>query len=122
LVTRFSYSGLAAPPSALGPGTWLPGLGRALMRRVLASNPDHNPFYAGFLACDRYKGGDSAIARVHCPILFMLGDKDQMTPPKGAQALIDQAHAAQVLRLQAGHQMMSEAPDQLLEGLRVFVK
>jgi pimeloyl-ACP methyl ester carboxylesterase len=52
----------------------------------------------------------------------MLGDEDQMTPPKGAKALIDQAHSAQVLRLQVGHQMMSEAPDQVLEGLRVFVK
>jgi len=122
LVTRFSYSGLAAPPSALGPGTWLPGLGRALMRRVLASNPDHNPFYAGFLACDRYVGGAEAIGRVHCPILFVLGDEDQMTPAKRAKGLIEQARSAEVLRLPVGHQMMSEAPDRVLEGLRVFVK
>ena len=122
LVTRFSYSGLAAPPSALGPGTWLPGLGRALMRRVLAVNPDQNPFYAGFLACDRYDGGVQAIGRVTCPILFVLGDEDQMTPARGAAALIDQAHSAQVLRLPVGHQLMAEAPDRVLEGLRVFVK
>jgi pimeloyl-ACP methyl ester carboxylesterase len=92
------------------------------MRRVLASNPDHNPFYAGFLACDRYDGGAKAIGRVHCPILFVLGDEDQMTPAKGAKGLIDQAKSVQVLRLPVGHQMMSEAPDRVLEGLRVFVK
>jgi pimeloyl-ACP methyl ester carboxylesterase len=92
------------------------------MRRVLASSPNHNPFYAGFLACDRYEGADRAIARVHCPILFILGDADQMTPPKGAKALIDQARSAQVLRLPVGHQLMSEAPDQVLEVLRLFVK
>ena len=122
LVTRFSYSGIAAPPSALGPGTWLPGLGRALMRRVLASNPGQNPFYAGFLACDRYDGGERAIAQVCCPVLFVLGDMDQMTPAKGANPLIEKANSAKVLRLPVGHQLMSEAPDGVLEGLRRFVK
>lgn len=122
LVTRFSYSSIAAPPSSLGPGTWLPGLGRALMRRVLASDPTVNPFHAGFLACDRYQGGEIAIQRVTCPVLFMLGDADQMTPVKGAQALIAQARSATVVRLPVGHQMMSEAPTPVLDGLRRFVE
>jgi len=121
LVTRYSYSSLAAPPSALGPGTWLPGLGRALMRRVLATDPSVNPFHAGFLACDRYQGGEDAIQRVICPTLFMLGDADQMTPVKGAQALIAQARSATVLRLPVGHQMMGEAPGPVLDALRHFV-
>ncbi|MEP6968809.1 MAG: alpha/beta fold hydrolase, partial [Betaproteobacteria bacterium] len=37
MVNTFSHSTLAPPPSTLGPGTWLYGGGRALMRRVLAS-------------------------------------------------------------------------------------
>jgi hypothetical protein len=45
-----------------------------------------------------------------------------MTLAKGAKGLIDQAKSAQVLRLPVGHQMMSEAPDRVLEGLRLFVK
>ncbi|MFT4193125.1 alpha/beta fold hydrolase, partial [Ottowia sp.] len=36
MVNVFSHSTLCPPPSALGPGTWLYGSSRALMRRVLA--------------------------------------------------------------------------------------
>lgn len=37
MVNTFSHSLLAPPPSSLGPGTWLYGSSRALMRRVLAA-------------------------------------------------------------------------------------
>ncbi|MEZ5606142.1 MAG: alpha/beta hydrolase [Burkholderiaceae bacterium] len=57
MVNVFSHSTLSPPPSALGPGTWLYGASRALMRRVLASNREVNVFHTGFLACDRYAGG-----------------------------------------------------------------
>ncbi len=43
MVNVFSHSTLCPPPSALGPGTWLYGSSRALMRRVLASNPAAPP-------------------------------------------------------------------------------
>jgi hypothetical protein len=48
MVNQFSHSMLAPPPSAMGPGTWLYGTARALMRRVLASNPTVNVFHRGF--------------------------------------------------------------------------
>ena len=48
MVNVFSHSTLAPPPSALGPGTWLLGGSKALMRRVLASNPHENIFNIGF--------------------------------------------------------------------------
>ena len=38
MINVFSRSTLAAPPSALGPGTWVYGVSTALNRRVLASN------------------------------------------------------------------------------------
>ncbi|MCB2030767.1 MAG: alpha/beta fold hydrolase, partial [Rhodoferax sp.] len=47
LVNTFSHSTLAPPPSGLGPGTWLYGGSRALMRRVLASNTRVNVFHTG---------------------------------------------------------------------------
>ena len=58
---------LAPPPSALGPGTWLYGGSRALMRRVLASNREVNVFHRGFKACDSYAGGEAAMAAVTLP-------------------------------------------------------
>lgn len=121
MVNVYSHSTLAPPPSALGPGTWLYGGSRALMRRVLASNPRVNVFHRGFVACDSYQGGEAAARALTCPVQFILGTRDQMTPPKAAQPLIDAARAAgvpvDVVRLNAGHALMTEAPDGVLDAL-----
>ena len=121
MVNQFSHSMLAPPPSAMGPGTWLYGTARALMRRVLASNPTVNVFHRGFQACDRYSQGLDAMAQVLCPVLFVLGADDQMTPPKSAQALVAAAAHSQVLTVKAGHQLMLEAPDAVALGLAEFL-
>ena len=122
MVNVFSHSMLAPPPSSLGPGTWLYGGGRALMRRVLASNRSVNVFHRGFLACDTYAGGEAAIEKLRCPVLFILGKSDAMTPPKGAQSLQQKARGARTVLVEAGHQMMEEAPDAVLFALRDFLK
>ena len=122
LVNQFSHSMLAPPPSAMGPGTWLYGTARALMRRVLASNGAVNIFYRGFKACDDYKTGLEAMARVRCPVLLVLGQNDQMTPPKAAQGLGRHAANATVVVVAAGHQMMLEAPEAVLSALKDFLK
>ncbi|MEW6693625.1 Dihydrolipoyllysine-residue acetyltransferase component of acetoin cleaving system [Tepidimonas thermarum] len=126
MVNVFSHSTLAPPPSALGPGTWLYGGSRALMQRVLASNPHVNVFHRGFVACDRYQGGETAARALRCPVQFILGTRDQMTPPKAAQPLIDGARAAgvpvEVVRLAAGHALMTEAPDGVLDALHAFLR
>ena len=122
LVNQFSHSMLAPPPSAMGPGTWLHGTARALMRRVLASNGAVNIFYRGFKACNDYKTGLEAMARVRCPVLLVLGQNDQMTPPKAAQDLVSHAANATVVVVAAGHQMMLEAPEAVLSALKDFLK
>ena len=122
MVNNFSHSMLAPPPSTLGPGTWLPGGSRALMRRVLASNREANVFHIGFNACDSYRNGEAAIAQVKCPLLFLLADADQMTPPRAAQGLIAKAPGARVVMVKAGHQLMAEAPDAVLFALRDFLQ
>ena len=122
MVNVFSHSLLAPPPSALGPGTWLYGGSRALMKRVLASNPDVNVFHRGFVACDSYAGGEDAMAKVQCPVLFVLGKDDAMTPPKAAQGLQQKARNASTVIVPAGHQMMTEAPDAVLFALRDFLR
>jgi pimeloyl-ACP methyl ester carboxylesterase len=121
MVNSFSHSMLAPPPSALGPGTWLYGGSRALMRRVLASNPHVNVFHTGFKACDDYQNGLEAMAKVSCPTLFIVGSQDQMTPPKAAQALASHAKHARVCTLAAGHSLMTEAPDGVLFALTGFL-
>jgi pimeloyl-ACP methyl ester carboxylesterase len=120
MVTQFSHSTMAPPPSALGPGTWVPGGGKALMRRVLASNANENIFNIGFKACDQYDQGEVAMAKVTCPTLFLLGKKDQMTTPRAAQSLIKLARDGRVAMVNAGHQLMVEAPEESLSALIAF--
>ena len=122
MVNQFSHSTLAPPPSTLGPGTWVYGGSQALMRRVLASNPKVNVFHRGFVACDAYAGGEAAMAKVTAPTLFVLGEKDQMTPPKAAQPLIRAATNPKVVLLNAGHQMMAEDPNGVLFAIHDFLK
>ena len=126
MINVFSRSTLAAPPSGLGPGTWIFGAGMALGRRVLRSNARVNVFHRGFVACDRYQGGEAAMATLTCPVLFLLGGVDQMTPPKAAQGLIKAAKAAgqtvQVVTLPVGHHQMNETPDQTLFAIRDFLR
>lgn len=125
MVNVFSRSTLAAPPSALGPGTWVFGAGMALGRKVLRSNPAVNVFRRGFEACDRYAGGEAAMAQITCPVLFALGAHDQMTPPRAAQGLIAAARAAgrrvEVATLPVGHNQMTEAPEETLFAIRDFL-
>lgn len=126
MINVFSRSTLAAPPSALGPGTWVYGTNMALNRRVLRSNSQVNVFHRGFVACDRYAGGEQAIASITCPVLFLLGSIDQMTQPKAAQGLIqtarDAGRSVQVVNLPVGHHQMTEAPEQTLAAIRDFLK
>ena len=117
MVNALSHSTLAAKPSYPGPGSWLHGGDRALMRRVLASQPAVNLFHHDFTLCDRYAGGLRAAAKVKCPVTLILGERDQMTLPKQTRE-IAAALKAQVTLVPAGHSLMAEAPDAVLNGLR----
>ena len=125
MINVFSRSTLCAPPSVLGPGTWVYGASMALGKRVLASNREVNVFHRGFVACDTYTNGEQAAASVQCPVLFVLGDQDQMTQAKAAKALIAAARtsgqAVEVVHLAVGHHQMSEAPDATLFAIRDFL-
>lgn len=125
MVNVFSRATLAAPPSSLGPGTWVYGASMALGRRVLASNTAVNLFHRGFVACDSYANGLVAMTGVTCPVLFVLGESDQMTPPRAAKSLVDQAKAHgkkfSVANVSMGHHQMSEAPEETLNALKLFL-
>jgi len=117
MVNAFSHSGIAAKPSYPGPGAWLHGGNRALMRRVQALQTGVNLFHHDFSVCDRYAGGLEAAAKRQCPASLILGAHDQMTSPKQARAIGD-ALQARVHTVAAGHALMSEAPDAVLAALR----
>lgn len=121
LVTGYSHSTLAAKPSFPGPGAWLQGGHRALMRLVLAAQGDPLLYHTDFTACNNYRGGEAAAARVRCPADLILGRADQMTQPRAAQALAASLKA-QVHVVEAGHALMAEAPDAVLNAVRQALK
>lgn len=125
MVNVFSRATLAAPPSALGPGTWVYGASMALGRRVLASNRAVNIFHRGFVACDSYANGLQAMDAVTCPVLFLLGANDQMTTPRAAQSLVTQAQQSgksfKVVNVPMGHHQMNESPEETLQALKTFL-
>lgn len=123
MVNAFSHSTLAAKPSAPAPGFWLRGNARALNRRnqrAYAEAGHGNLFHHDFLVCDSYAHGLEAAAAVRCPVRFVLGERDQMTPPAAAAAL---AHALQpqAATLPAGHALMGETPDAVLAAIRALL-
>ena len=119
-VTALSHATLAAKPSYPGPGAWLHGGSRALMRHVLQGWPQGNLFHHDFSACNAYAHGLQAAALVQCPVSFILGAQDQMTRPQAAQALA-QALRAKVHTVPGGHVPMAEAPDAVLAVLRTVL-
>ena len=117
-VVSYSHSTLAAKPSYPGPGSWLRGGSRALMRRVQSRQP--GLFHHDFSLCDRYANGMQAAAKVQCPASLIVGNADQMTVPKQAREMA-QALRATVHSVNAGHSIMAEAPEQVLAALRTVL-
>jgi pimeloyl-ACP methyl ester carboxylesterase len=99
------------------PGMWMIGAAMRLMERARPG-----ALYADLAACNAYAGGLDAAARVRCPVLAILGQRDLMAPPKSAQALLGALADQRVVTLSgAGHAMMAEQPDAVLDALRGFV-
>ena len=122
MVNAFSHSSLASKPSFPGPGMWLHGSNRALMRRIQAGanrggQGQGNLFEHDFRVCDEYAGGLDAAARLRCPATLVLGARDQMTPPRATREIAAALKARSVL-LPAGHALMTEAPNALIDALR----
>ena len=110
-----------APASQLGnnhavPGMWLPGNSLALMRRMY-----RGVLHTDLAACKAYSEGLDAAKTVSVPALVVVGARDMMTSPKGAQAVVAALPDARVETLaEAGHSMLSEAPGQVLDVLWKF--
>lgn len=110
-----------APDSLLGrhpvPGMWMPGASLVLMGR---SRP--GVLHRDLLNCNAYQGGMEVAAQVRCPTLLLLGNRDLMTPLKVGKELAKAITGSRITVIDgAGHAMMSEAPDAVLDALRGLV-
>jgi pimeloyl-ACP methyl ester carboxylesterase len=107
-----------APQVPLGgnpnPGMWMYGDTQARLERLAPG-----VLHAGLKASNDYAfpGG------VKCPVLFILGKRDMMTPPRAAKTLQEQIPGAKTVVIDfSGHSLMAEAPDATLDALIAFLR
>lgn len=112
----------AARPGNPGPGFNVVWQNLRLMQRIEAANgPSVLP--TDFAACNGYDGAIDAARALACPVLFLLGSRDQMTPPKAARPLIEACSQAQAITLEGtGHSMMAENPEGVRRALAAFAQ
>lgn len=92
------------------PGVWMLGAGERLLERA-----GPGVFHADLAACNEYR---PAAGGVKCPVLIVVGEADQMTPPAAGVDVAAALPNARVTRLPGcGHSMLSECPNEVLDAL-----
>ncbi len=75
--------------------------------------------WACLKACNDYQNGELAAAAVTCPVHLILGERDLMTPARAGHKLAGLCRDATVTEIKdAGHMMMIETPDAVLDALK----
>jgi len=117
MLTEYGYSKRHLFGGNSNPGMWMVGSTLRLLER---SRPHvlHNDMNA----CNAYSAGLERAAAVCCPVLMVLGKGDRLTPVRGTIPLQQALPDPRVVVLEgAGHTLMSEAPNLLLDALREFL-
>jgi pimeloyl-ACP methyl ester carboxylesterase len=97
------------------PGAWMHGGSERLLEQARPG-----VLFTDLAACNAYKGGLAAAAKVAAPATLILGERDMMTPAKAGKALAEAIPGARPVVLQgAGHMLMAERPDEVLAALRL---
>jgi pimeloyl-ACP methyl ester carboxylesterase len=118
MVNIWGHSGAAQLGGNTVPGMWMTG---AYLRLLERAKPQ--VLHVDLKACNDYADGPASAAKVSCPALFILGGRDMMTPPRNAKALQSVIAGAQTVTLEgAGHSLMAERPDVVLDALISFLE
>ena len=76
-----------------------------------------------FRACDNYKSGFQAAAKIQCPTINILGEYDKMIPIKEGKKLAASIPNSEVEIIpKCGHMILLEEADQALAVLKKFIK
>jgi pimeloyl-ACP methyl ester carboxylesterase len=121
MVNIWSHASIAQKPSCPAPGFYVMGGARRLMQRMSAINPAQL-FYTDFAACNAYANGQAAAEAAACPVLFIFGTRDMMTPPRSTKLLTGAIKHGKIISVDAGHAMMAEQPDAVLDALYAFAQ
>jgi pimeloyl-ACP methyl ester carboxylesterase len=116
LVSSWSHTRTAHTGGHPTPGLWMMGSTVRLLER---SRPGvlHNDL----AACNVYESARDRTGGITAPVLILMGEHDLMTRPKGAAALADaMPNATIVIVPDAGHMVMVERPDAVIDELLTF--
>jgi pimeloyl-ACP methyl ester carboxylesterase len=99
------------------PGNSMVAGGRKVMLRNV---PD--ALVIDLKACDAYRNGKKAAARIKCPVQVLVAGKDRMAPRKATTELIQHLNSPEVHLLpESGHMIPLEAPDRCRDLLKTFI-
>lgn len=89
--------------------------------RLMSSN-SKGALAADLKACNAYNKGLEAAAKIECPTLCVLAEKDKMTPLKMGVKLTDALPNTQTIIIEgAGHMLPPENPREVNDALRGFL-
>ena len=118
MINVWSHASAAQYPGNPGPGFWVPGGNLRLMQRQKPG-----VLHADFAACNGYQDGFERAKQAKCPALFLLGRLDAMTPARAGRDLAGAVANSVVKTLDgAGHNLMGEKPDEVLDCLIEFLR
>ncbi len=113
MLTRWGHSRAAQLGGNATPGMWMIGGGQRLLERAAPG-----AIYADLMACNDYVNGIENAKQLACPALLILGGRDAMTPTQSAMAVAKAIPDAETVILErAGHALLSERPDPVLDEL-----
>jgi pimeloyl-ACP methyl ester carboxylesterase len=99
---------------SLAPGLWMHGGAQRVLERCRPG-----VLFNDLSACNAYQNALAAAAQIKIPVMFILGERDMMTPAKAGKALAAALLDSRTVVLRgAGHMMMAERPDELRAALR----
>ena len=113
MVNLWGHSRAAQVGGNPAPGLWRTGAGIRLLERA-----DSGVLHTDLKACSAYGEATEMATQVACPTLLILGARDAMTPPHGAERLCRAIPGARTIVLeQCGHMLMAEQPNEVLDAL-----
>jgi pimeloyl-ACP methyl ester carboxylesterase len=117
MLTAWGYSKAHQYGGNSNPGIWMTG---ATLRLFERARP--GVLHADMSACNSYADGLQRAAQVQCPALLVLGAEDRLTPLRSTAALRQALGKASVRVIErAGHTLMVEAPNELLDALKTIL-
>jgi pimeloyl-ACP methyl ester carboxylesterase len=117
MIVAWSLSPAGALAANPWPGQWMAGGALRLLERARPGT-----LAIDLAACNAYANGLAAAAACAMPALCIVGARDQMAPARATPPLVAALERVEVVTLAgAGHALMSEAPDAVLDALAAFL-